>query len=161
VIESELKPENNQSLFFSSFVYDEIKPVFPDAVGKDVWTLERIREAEAGVLLVAGIVSPKPIVEYLNGYTKRVETLFFDDHHNFQPKNFNAINALFEKLEGTGKILLVTEKDAARLLSNPNFPEALKPRTFALPIRVTILQNQESLFIQKIKNYVVENSRNG
>jgi len=56
--------------------------------------------------------------------------------------------------------MLVTEKDAARLISNPNFPEVLKSRVFALPIRVQILHNQESLFIQKIKSYVAENSRN-
>ena len=52
-----------------------------------------------------------------------------------------------------------TEKDAARLVSNPYFPEALKSRTYALPIRVRILHNQENIFIQKIKNYVAENSR--
>jgi tetraacyldisaccharide 4'-kinase len=46
------------------------------------------------------------------------------------------------------------------LVTHPNFPEALKSRTFALPIRVEILHDQETLFIQKIKNYVVENSRN-
>ena len=160
LIESELKPENNQILFFSSFVYDELRPVFPMAGDEDGWTMERIKKTGAAVLLVAGIVSPRPIVEFLNAYTQRIETQFFDDHHAFQPKDFNAINALFEGIDAAEKILLVTEKDAARLLSNPNFPEELKPRTFALPIRVTILQNQESLFIQKIKNYVVENSRN-
>jgi len=108
----------------------------------------------------SGIVSPEPIIEKLTKYTINVKTLFFEDHHTFQSKDFIQINKQFEALSLTDKILIVTEKDAARLVSNTNFPEALKARTFALPIRVEILHDQETLFIQKIKNYVVENSRN-
>ena len=57
-------------------------------------------------------------------------------------------------MESAEKIIVLTEKDAARLISNPLFPESLKARTFALPIRVSILHDQETLFIQKIKSYV-------
>jgi len=109
---------------------------------------------------VAGIVSPEPILEQLNRYTLNIKTLFFEDHHAFQSKDFIQINKQFDALSLTDKVLIVTEKDAARLVTHPNFPEALKARTFALPIRVEILHDQETLFIQKIKNYVVENSRN-
>ena len=159
LIETELNPEVKQSVFFSSFVYDEIAPVFPDSVSEK-WTYNRIKESKAGVLLVAGIVSPKPIVEHLNKYTSNVETLFFADHHAFKSKDFQLINGRFSSISSSDKIILVTEKDAARFISNPNVPENLKPFIFALPIRVKILNDQETLFIQKIKNYVVENSRN-
>ncbi len=159
LIETELKPENNQLLFFSSFVYNELKPVFPDLISETT-TLKELREQETGVLLVAGIVSPEPIVEYLKQFSDNIETLFFSDHHDFQPKDISMIISRLESVPSQKKILLVTEKDAARLQSNPDFPEKLKQNTYALPIRVEILQNQESLFIQKIKNYVVENSRN-
>lgn len=159
VIETELKPENNQLLFYSGYVYDEITPVFPESV-LDIQTLNHLKSVNGNILLVAGIVSPEPIVEYLKFYSENVETLFYSDHHTFQPKDFNQIREQFIRLLAEEKILLVTEKDAARLLSNPDFPEALKPFTFALPIKVQILQNQESLFIKKINSYVVENSRN-
>ncbi len=159
IIETELKPENNQSLFFSNYVYDEIIPVFPDSEPES-WTFKTIKEAKAGVLLVAGIVSPKPIIEQIKRFTNNVSSLFFDDHHTFQSKDYNLIMSKFEAFKSGEKILLVTEKDAARMVSDKRFPEFLKSRTFALPIRVEILNNQESLFIQKIKNYVVENSRN-
>ena len=159
IIESELKPENNQSLFFSSYVYDEIIPVFPDSEPEN-WTLKTIKEAEAGILLVAGIVSPEPIMEQIKKYTQKVSSVFFDDHHVFQSKDYNLIMSKFEAFKSGEKILLTTEKDAARMISDKKFPEFLKSRTFAIPIRVEILNKQESLFIQKIKNYVVENSRN-
>jgi tetraacyldisaccharide 4'-kinase len=159
VIETELKPENNQLLFFSSFVYDKLIPVFPEVETETV-TVEQLQKQKMGVLLVAGIVSPEPIVDYLRSFTKHIETLFFGDHHAFQPKDFSVMKAQFDSIPQVEKILLVTEKDAARLVSNPDFPEEFKSKTYALPIRVEILHNQESLFIQKIKNYVVENSRN-
>ena len=159
VFETELKPENNQLLFFSCFKYNEIIPVFPQSDFEE-WTFQKIKETNAEILLVAGIVSPKPILEKLEKYTTKVNTLFFEDHHAFQIKDFNSINKQFDSISTADKIILVTEKDAARLVTNTNFPDALKSRTFALPIRVEILHNQETLFIQKIKNYVIENSRN-
>jgi len=159
IFESEIKPENNQLLFFSSYVYDEIVPVFQDEATEN-WSLEKIKNENAAVMLVAGIVSPEPMVDYLNNYSTKIETLFFGDHHSFQAKDFNQIKAQFEALSSPEKVLIVTEKDAARLKSNPYFPSTLKSKIYALPIRVKILHNQESLFIQKIKSYVVENSRN-
>jgi len=159
IYETELHPENNQLLFFSCFRYDELKPVFPLAE-QEKWTYQRIKEINAQVLLVAGIVSPEPILEKLSNFTTNIKTLFFEDHHDFQAKDFSSINKHFEALPSEEKIILVTEKDAARLVKNPNFPEALKALTYALPIRVEILHEQETLFIQKVKNYVVENSRN-
>lgn len=159
LIETELRLDPNQLLFFSSYVYEEIEPLFPES-NPEIWTLEKIKERDASVLLVAGIVSPEPIVIQLSKYTDKIKTLFFADHHAFLPKDFNQINGIFDSLSVSDKIILVTEKDAARLLTTPNLPENLKPYLFALPIRVQILHDQETLFIQKIKNYVVEDTRN-
>lgn len=159
IIELELKIQTNQHIYFSCFKYDEIVPVFPDSTQTN-WTLSGLKEAEAGVLLVAGIVSPEPILEELTKYSHEVKSLFFDDHHAFNQKDFNAISKKFEAMESAEKIIVLTEKDAARLISNPLFPESLKARTFALPIRVSILHDQETLFIQKIKSYVTKNTRN-
>lgn len=159
LIELELKPENNQLLFFSNYVYDQIQPIFKD-ISTENWTLERVKELNASILLVAGIVSPEPILHFLSGYSTKVESLFFDDHHAFQAKDFILIDEMLNAELSSDKIIVVTEKDAARLLSNPNYPEALKSKTFALPIRVEILNKQETSFIDKIQNYVTENSRN-
>lgn len=159
IYEMELKPENNQLLFFSCFRYDELRPVFPDSVHEE-WTYQKIKESKAAVLLVAGIVSPEPILNQLSNYTRNVKTLFFEDHYAFHSKDFSLISKQFDTLTQADKIIIVTEKDAARMVTHPNFPESLKSRTFALPIRVEILHDQETLFIQKIKKYVVENSRN-
>ncbi len=159
VIESELKPQTNQNVFFSRYIYDELKPVFPDSEPEDR-SFENIKETNASVLLVCGIVTPKAIVDYLEKFSDSVTTLFYPDHYAFQAKDMAIVKSRFEKINSPLKVLIVTEKDAARLVSNPDFPESLKSKTYSLPIRVEILHNQKNLLIQKIKNYVVENSRN-
>lgn len=159
VFELELNIAPNQYLFFSSLQYEDIIPVFPELVTNKV-TMSDLKDIKASTLLVAGIVAPQAIVDYLKPSFNEIETLFFDDHHPFRKKDFIAISKRFEALTNTNKILIVTEKDAARLVSNPFFPEHLKQHTYALPIRVKILNNQEDKFIQKIRNYVTENSRN-
>jgi tetraacyldisaccharide 4'-kinase len=159
LIETELAIEHKQSLFFSSYRYQEIIPVFPKLATKKRTCLS-IKKNNTAILIVAGIVSPQAIVSHLQNYTDKITSLFFPDHHRFKQKDFNQIIKKLDAIDGADKILLVTEKDAARLISNPLFPEKLKAKTYALPIKVEILQNDEALFTQKIIDYVVENSRN-
>ena len=109
---------------------------------------------------MAGIVYPQSIVEHLKKYTPKVETIFYKDHHAFLMQDLLEIMRRFDTIKTANKILLVTEKDAARLVTHQFFPERLKPITYALPIKVQILNNQENIFNQKIKNYVAENTRN-
>ncbi len=154
-----IKPDNHQLLLFSSYKYEEIKPVFPQYL-TNVWTYDRIKSEHASVLLIAGIVSPQPIVEHLNHYTKAVFTSFFEDHHSFLTKDFEQFTRRFNTIFARNKLILLTEKDAAKIINNPHYPEALKPFTYTLPIKVQILNDEESKFNQKIKNYVVENPRN-
>ena len=159
IIEKEFSIKPHQSLFFSSYKYDEIDPVFPDMVSDKI-SLSKIKKTKAGILLVAGIVSPQPIIEQLNKYTNTIETLFFKDHHAFQRQDILAIQKKFDKIENQEKIIMVTEKDAARIVSMPDFPNALKQVIYTIPISVKILNNQEQIFIDKIQNYVAEDSRN-
>jgi tetraacyldisaccharide 4'-kinase len=151
-IQTEINPQENQELFFSTYEYKDLKPVF------DKKTVDL--NSETGILIVAGIVSPQAIVEHLQEYTTHIDTLFFPDHHNFSEKDIALLQKKYNSLNTKYKIIVVTEKDAARLLS-VDYPDELKSATFALPIEVKILNNQEKIFIQKIQYYVRKNSRNG
>jgi tetraacyldisaccharide 4'-kinase len=154
-----IKPDNHQLLLFSSYKYEEIVPVFPQHQ-TTCWTYNRIKSEHASILLIAGIVSPQPIVEHLNDYTKLIFTAFFEDHHSFRTKDFEQFTRRFNTIFARNKLILLTEKDAARIVSNPDYPEHLKPFTYTMPIKVQILNDEESKFNQKILNYVVENPRN-
>jgi tetraacyldisaccharide 4'-kinase len=154
-IQKEIKSQKNQELFFSTYEYKKLKPVFPE---KTENTIELTHDF--GVLIVAGIVSPQAIVQHLKQYTTHIDTLFFPDHHNFSEKDIALLQKMFNSINKSEKIIVVTEKDAARLLS-VDFPDELKSMIFALPIEVKILNEKENLFIQKIQSYVRKNSRNG
>ena len=159
ILENEIKPENNQLLFYSGLVYEEIKPVFPDDV-QEIMTLKKIAEKKASILFTAGIVQPEPVIEYLGKFTPKIDSLLFEDHHAFTSKDYGLIVQKFESSLNPADLFIVTEKDASRFMNDHHFPELLKSKTYSIPVRVEILNKQEQLFIQKIKNYVVENSRN-
>lgn len=159
VIELEVRPSFYHEVYFSTFVYDEPFPVFIDEI-EDYPTFSEIRKNKAGILLVTGIVTPQLIVEYLRGYTPNIYPLQFADHHDFTTTDFDEIEAKFNSLPQSEKMIIVTEKDAARLIKNKAFPKTLKNHIFALPVRVKILNHKEGSLIKKITDYVEENSGN-
>lgn len=159
LIETELKLLPYQSLYFSNYRYSEIEPVFPDKI-VDKTNLELVKKSKTAILLVAGIAHPQALCTYLNQYTSTFDALIFPDHYSFQRKDMKLINEKLDKLDTTDKIIIVTEKDAARIVSQADEWSSFHHILYKLPIKVNILNNQESNFKTKIYNYVTEDSRN-
>ncbi len=155
IITKRLKLYPYQQLYFSSFRYGALTPLF----GKKRRTLTSLEKDER-VLLVTGIASPAPLVEKLEAYTPHVNICQFDDHHDFSNKDLQMIKERFERLEGDKKLIITTEKDATRLQHHPALAEALKPHLYVLPIEIEFLQNQQHIFNQNIIGYVRAHSRN-
>ncbi|NDV84443.1 tetraacyldisaccharide 4'-kinase [Bacteroides sp. 51] len=147
-----------QKLFFSSFQYGNLIPVFPktNITARNLSSLKRSEH----VLLVTGIASPTIMKEEICRYTRHVELLSFGDHYNFKNKDIKLITDQFNKLQGE-KIIITTEKDATRLATHPAISEELKKHIYALPIEIKILQNQEDTFNKTIIDYVRADKRNG
>ena len=159
LIETELKLLPYQSLYFSNYRYSGIEPVFPDKI-VDKTNLELVKKSKTAILLVAGIAHPQALCTYLNQYTSTFDALIFPDHYSFQRKDMKLINENLDKLNTTDKIIIVTEKDAARIVSQTDEWSSFQHLLYKLPIKVNILNNQESNFKTKIYNYVTEDSRN-
>ena len=155
IITKRLKLYPYQQLYFSSFRYGALTPLF----GKKRRTLTSLEKDEQ-VLLVTGIASPAPLVEKLEAYTPHVNICQFDDHHDFSSKDLQMIKERFERMEGNKKLIITTEKDATRLQHHPALAEALKPYLYVLPIEIEFLQNQQHIFNQNIIGYVRAHSRN-
>lgn len=147
-----------QSLYFTSYEYGEIYPLFPESGSQRV-TKNDLRSKKMHVLILSGIVSPDDIYEHIGQYTTSYGKLAFPDHHNFSARDYLAIRKKFDDMPEP-KIILTTEKDAARMVNNKNLPGELKSYTYVLPIKVKFLLGQESKFNQQLINYVKENSRN-
>lgn len=158
LVEKELRLTPTQLLFFSTYEYEEIVPVFPEKE-EEKYSLQQIKEKNGSLLIITGIVSPQPMIEYLKEFTNSIETIIFPDHHDFSKEDIEKMGQKIAQLPANEKIIIVTEKDAVRLLNNAFLSEFLKSKIYYLPIKVKILNQQENLFIQKIKNYVRKNSK--
>lgn len=148
-----------QNLYFSTLKYKDMVPVFQET-GLESRALDSLGKDEH-IFLLTGIASPKQMQQDLETYTDHIETLTFGDHHNFTKANIKLLKKRFDNIQAAKKIIITTEKDAARLIDLPWMDEDLKKNIYYLPIEVEFLQNQQETFNQTIIGYVRKNKRNG
>lgn len=147
-----------QKLFFSRLKYGRLTPLFAEAQQPKPLPYQLSNQMQ--VLLITGIASPTPLFQEIKRQTPHVKLLAFKDHHDFTKKDLQLIKKSFDTLGGSDKLIITTEKDAARLKLHPALDESLKPYIYTLPIEIEILQNQQRIFNQNIIDYVRANSRN-
>lgn len=155
-IRKELALSAQQQLYFTTLKYGKLRSLFADNVECDLDSLQ----TDKHVLLVTGIASPVRLIDDLKHYTPNIHPVTFPDHHNFTERDMQQMALAFQQLPEGERILITTEKDAARLIAHPQLPEKLKPYIYVLPVEVQFLNGQQTLFNQKIIEYVRENSRN-
>ncbi|MCL1821829.1 MAG: tetraacyldisaccharide 4'-kinase [Prolixibacteraceae bacterium] len=140
-----------QDIFFSTMVYDEIFPAFPEAL--PVSELGRLRDMSA--LGLAGIASPQYFLDYLSGKFRKVYPLTFPDHYAYTEKTISKILHLFEEMRHSRKIIVVTEKDLVKLWEM-RLPFELRSVLYYLPMKVKFLAKEGQSFDEKILEYVGE-----
>ena len=136
VIEENMKLRAHQLLFFTSIVYGEVKPVFPSEAR---FLNHKNIGKEDDILLISGIAVPT-------------------DHHTFSKSDFKKLDVIFEKMTSPGKLILVTEKDAARLKNSPLVPESWKKYLYYLPIVIRFYNEQG--FNETIKKHIITFPKN-
>ena len=160
-----------QELFFSRLAYDDLHTLF----GAKKRPLESILNHH--ILLLTGIASPRQmeldLTPYVTGHPLDIATrpmepvkpsslitpLSFADHHTFKPKDIRRINEAFQSLPDP-KLIITTEKDAARLESVEGLSDELRKNLYVLPLKIKFMLGQEEMFNEKIISYVRKNSRN-
>ena len=144
-----------QHLFFTTFAYGALRSF---ALPKQEKALSSIT-ADTHIVLVTGIASAAPLVEKLQEYTPNITHMEYDDHHYFSHAELQAIEKTFNAIDAKDKLIITTEKDAARL-SGYALNETIAQNMHVLPIEVKFLQNQQEKFNHYITDYVSKNSRN-
>ena len=142
-----------QHLYFSTIVYDRLRPVFPET---PAW---HGLSSDMNVLLLTGIASPRQLTEDLTPQVKSITPLTFADHHNFSRKDIKRLNTTFEAMPSP-KCIVTTEKDAVRLTATEGLSDAVRQNLYMQPIRISFMLDQEESFNQNIIGYVRKNSRN-
>lgn len=126
-----------QKLYFSSYDYGGLIPVFPDDCSDRVLLTELT--PDDSVILLTGVANPRPFVNHFRDYPFKKKVLHFPDHHDFKKSDLNKILNKFNEASGNRKIIITTEKDAMRISHNPYFPIELRPQIFYIPIGVRML----------------------
>ena len=144
-----------QHLYFTTLEYDQLRPVFNKNGG--LHSLEDLSDQQ--VLLLTGIASPEQLEHDLSPIAPHLTPLTFSDHHQFKSKDIQLINDRFAALPSP-KVIVTTEKDAARLLTAEGLSDEVRANLYVLPVRIAFMQDQQESFNLQIIGYVRKNSRN-
>ena len=134
-ITAELAPSPTQQLYFSTFTYGRIQPLFIEGAERELSDIG----ADEHIVLVTGIASPQPLIERLQQQTANITPL--------------TLANTFLGLRSEKKLIVTTEKDAARLAGHPLIDERIKPFIYVVPVMVKFIEKEE-LFNLNIINYV-------
>ena len=146
-----------QHVFFTTFDYGQIKPVFN--ITQDLCA-ETNHFKDYQIILLTGIANPKPLKEYIvENISKNIQELEYSDHYNFKESDFKSIKHKFDSINSDKKIIITTEKDAMRLQKFSNIADNLKNSFFYIPIQVKFLNNRTDNFNQQIIDYVRKNKK--
>ena len=148
-ITNRLNISENQKVYFSYLEHAALQPLNEAAKAFSP-------EEANGAFAFCGIGNPKPFVEELKKRYHAVDFLPFGDHHDYKGKDMKAVLDWYEKLDGEKKIIVTTEKDAARLTNSPYLCQFERTPLYDLP--VTVRFHEEEKFNEEILKYVRENS---
>lgn len=130
-----IHPLPHQQVFFTTIQYDTPYSFI---------TGEQVNISGANAILVCCIARPEPLVDYLNKHTNDVHVLSYADHHYFNDRDMEEIKEAFSSWGVPNKVIITTEKDAARLRLLADTIKDWNIDIVVLPIAVKALFNKEA-----------------
>jgi len=144
-IRQKIKPMLTQQVFFSGIQYGQTY---------DIFSKENRDIAGCNIILVCCIAKPEPLISHLEQISESVHVLSYSDHHYFVSNDLEEINAAYNNWTTENKIIVTTEKDAARLLLHKDKIAAMGMKIAVIPINVNILFDEGGFFDMLVMNYV-------
>ncbi len=141
-----INPLPGQKVFFTTIRY---------ALPYNVFTQETASLQGKHIVLVCGIAKPQPLVEKLKETGIDVHVLSYNDHHYFVSKDLEEIKAAYDNWNVPDKVIVTTEKDAARLHLHADKLQQWGIDLIVLPIKVSFLFNSGNDFDTIVLDYVV------
>lgn len=129
------KLSRDKPVFFSEISYGNIIPIQGNIT---------MLNNNTTVILVTGIVNPKPLVQYLNLLVQDIIHLQYADHHNFDLDDIHHIKESFDRVPNFNKIILTTEKDAQRLNTDEFLAHLQNTVISYIPIEIQFSEDDKS-----------------
>ncbi len=143
-IEKKIAPLESQKVFFTKIFYK---------TPYDMFTNEPVNINRKNVVLVCCIAKPQPLISYVKESASDVHVLSYADHHYFVSKDLEEIKSAYNNWEVKDKIILTTEKDAARLHLLRDKIKDWGIQIVVLPIQVAFLFNKGNEFDRFVLGY--------
>lgn len=134
-------------VFFTGIKYREPIPLDPVMKGG----------MPENVMLVTGIANPAPLIQEVERRYSVGKVLIYNDHHQYTEKTILSILKQFEEMEGNPKVIVTTEKDMVKWVSDPikNIFNGIP--VFYIPIEIFFLDGKER-FDQLISDSIQKKS---
>lgn len=145
-----------QKLFFTTLSYGAMYKLFDRQAPKR--KISEITPSHS-ILLVTGIASPQQLTLDLQHLTNQIKPLTYSDHHNFSQRDIEFINDTFASMPEP-RIIVTTEKDAARLMFLEGLSPDVRKALWVLPVEIEFMLDGGESFNEKILSYVQKNSKN-
>ncbi|MBA3827362.1 MAG: tetraacyldisaccharide 4'-kinase [Taibaiella sp.] len=153
-ITKQVAPIDKQQVFFTAIEYD---------TPYDLFSKDTLPITNTNVVLVCGIARPEPMIKHIKAQVNDVHVLSYNDHHYFVSKDLEEIKAAYDNWDAKNKVIITTEKDAARLYLHADKIKEWGIPIIILPITVSVLFNKGNELNTIMLNYVQQTitSNNG
>lgn len=143
-IETNIQPLEHQKVFFTKIDYDAPYSLLNG---------ERVSLQGKNLLLVCGIAKPAPLVAHLEQQSEAVHVLSYADHHYFLKRDLEEIKETYDNWSVENKVIITTEKDAARLHLHAKALSEWGVDIVVAPIQVSFLFNKGNEFDELVLSY--------
>lgn len=143
----QLQPLAHQQVFFSYFEYQNLYNLLEPKASIEITAL-------TNVLVVTAIANTVYLEQYLQQYHPTANYLRFPDHHYFETADLDSI-----KKQGHHKCIVVTEKDATKLLMHEAYLKKHQLDIYVLPIKVQLAFDEEKDLKQALEK-LLEQQKN-
>ena len=109
---------------------------------------------EVAVLLLNGIADSSVLKNFLEQKAEKVYERKFRDHHPYDRYDLESIRETFKNIPDEKKIIITTEKDAARLEEHRQWFSENQIPLFVQPVSVDFLFDEKENFDRDILRYV-------
>jgi len=128
---------SGNNIYFSGIKYLDPQPIFGSG-----------KEVSQNILAFSGLGNPKHFESYLDQQYNLIDSMRFQDHHQYSYKTIEIIKKRFNAIDGVDKCLITTEKDMVKL---KNFEKDLSGLPlFYIPIEFYFLKDGKG-FDNKVK----------
>ncbi len=140
-----------QNAFFTGLQYTPLRAQFSDVA--------QIKPKQGSpVIAMTSIARPEPLIEHLEGQYQVIEHIAKPDHYLYTVSDMKKLSEMLSE-SPPDTIVVITEKDAAKLTNSNKIPIDIQQRLYVQPIKVSFLGDSWKTFLKQLDSYVRKNQK--